>query len=88
MFVALLMTAGLAMAAADTPAASPNTTGTTTTTTAQAPAKTQKVCKSVKTLGSRLPVKKCQTVEEAAAEQAAAQDAVRDIQRNMAPPPQ
>ena len=84
MFVALLMTAGLAMSAADAPAASPNTT----TTTAQAPAKPQKVCKSVKTLGSRLPVKKCQTVEEAAAEQAAAQDAVRDIQRNMAPPPQ
>ncbi len=81
MFVALILSVGLVVAADATPA-------TTTQTTTTAEAKPQKICKSVKTLGSRLPVKKCQTVEEAAAEEAQAQQAVRDMQRNAPPPNQ
>ncbi len=83
MFVALILSAGLVVAADATPAAS-----TTQTTTAVAAAKPQKICKSIKTLGSRLPVKKCQTVEEAADEEAQAQQAVRDMQRSAPPPNQ
>jgi hypothetical protein len=81
MLVALLLSAGLVVADDATPAAS-------TTQTATAVAKPQKICKSIKTLGSRLPVKKCQTVEEAADEEAQAQQAVRDMQRNAPPPNQ
>lgn len=83
MFIALLMSAGLVMAADAAPAAAPNTTPPATTASKQ-----QKVCKSVMTLGSRLPKKKCQTAEEAAAEEADAQAAVRDMQRNAPPPNQ
>ena len=90
MIVALMMTAGLVMAADTAPAAfgdaPPAATSTTTAVAASTPAKPQKICKSVKTLGSRLPVKKCQTVEEAEAEKAEAQSSVRDMQRNAPPP--
>lgn len=82
MFIALMMSAGLVMAADTPPAAGTNTA------TATATAKPQKVCKSVTTLGSRLPKKKCQTSEEAAAEEAEAQASVRDMQRNAPPPNQ
>ncbi|HQN51405.1 MAG TPA: hypothetical protein PK913_10125, partial [Phenylobacterium sp.] len=79
------LSAGLVVAADATPAAS---TTQTTLAAAAATAKPQKICKSIKTLGSRLPVKKCQTVEEAADEEAQAQQAVRDMQRSAPPPNQ
>jgi N-acetylglutamate synthase/N-acetylornithine aminotransferase len=88
MIVALLAATVLLadVAPAVTPAAGAPTAKAAAPTTAQktADANTKLVCKSEPVLGSRMPVKKCRTVGDAAAEKLEAQQALERMQGDNA----
>ncbi len=71
---------------AATPAAAPAAKAAAAPTTAQkaADSNSKLVCKSEAVLGSRMPVKKCRTVGDAAAEKLEAQQALERMQGDNA----